>query len=316
MGAAAATSADDRAGSPCPGPWSPVPGPQSGAALLLVMWLIALLAALVGGFAMAARVEYLQGRVLSRGLVAEQAARAGIEYALVRLADADPQRRWLPDGRGYEWGFGQARLQIEVIDENGKVDLNTAQLPLLSGLLRAMGTDPQEADRLAGAIVDWRDPDVLSQPAGGAEDGDYASAELPYGAKDSAFETLAELQAVLGMTPQLYARLVPHLTVFSGRVMPDPAFASAEVLAAMGLDAETIIAQRRRWNPASGQPPPVIEGGGSLVDAGSGTYSIRSRARLRDGREALLRVVVRSGGTGMPGMAYLPLQWEEGTSLR
>jgi general secretion pathway protein K len=287
-----------------------------GAALLLVMWLIALLAALVGGFAMSARVEYLQGRVLSRGLVAEQAARAGIEYALVRLADADPRRRWLPDGRGYEWEFGEAQVQVEVIDENGKVDLNTAQPPLLSGLLRVAGTEPQEADRLAGAIVDWRDPDVLSQPAGGAEDGDYAAAELPYGAKDSAFETLAELQAVLGMTPQLYARLVPHLTVFSGRVMPDPAFASAEVLAAMGLDAEAIIAQRRSWNPASGQPPPVIVGGGSLVDASSGTYSIRSRARLRDGREALLRVVVRSGGTGMPGMAYLPLQWEEGTSLR
>lgn len=287
-----------------------------GAALLLVMWLIALLAALVGGFAMAARVEYLQGRVLSRGLVAEQAARAGVEYALVRLGDDDPRRRWLPDGRAYDWEFGEARLQIEVIDENGKVDLNTAQLPLLSGLLRAVGTEPQEADRLAGAIVDWRDPDVLSQPAGGAEDGDYAAAELPYGAKDSAFETLAELQAVLGMTSQLYARLVPHLTVFSGRVMPDPAFASAEVLAAMGLDAEAIIAQRRSWDPASGQPPPVIEGGGSLVDASSGTYSIRSRARLRDGREALLRVVVRSGGTGMPGMAYLPLQWEEGTSLR
>lgn len=287
-----------------------------GVALLLVMWLIALLAALVGGFAMAARVEYLQGRVLSRGLVAEQAARAGIEYALVRLADDDPRRRWLPDGRGYEWEFGEARLRIEIIDENGKVDLNTAQLPLLSGLLRALGTDPQEADRLAGAIVDWRDPDVLSQPAGGAEDGDYAAAELPYGAKDSGFETQAELQAVLGMTPQLYAGLAPHLTVFSGRVMPDPAFASAEVLAAMGLDAEAIIAQRRRWDPASGQPPPVIEGGGALVGASSGTYSIRSRARLRDGREALLRVVVRSGGTGMPGMAYLPLQWEEGTSLR
>lgn len=287
-----------------------------GAALLLVMWLIALLAALVGGFAMAARVEYLQGRVLSRGLVAGQAARAGIEYALVRLGDPDPRRRWLPDGRSYAWEFGEARLQVEVIDENGKVDLNTAQLPLLSGLLRTVGTEPREADRLAGAIIDWRDPDVLSQPSGGAEDGDYAAAELPYGAKDSAFETLGELQAVLGMTPQLYARLVPHLTVFSGRVMPDPAFASAEVLAAMGLDAEAIIALRRSWDPASGQPPPVIEGGGSLVDASSGTYSIRSRARLRDGREALLRVVVRSGGTGMPGMAYLPLQWEEGTSLR
>ena len=88
------------------------------------------------------------------------------------------------------------------------------------------------------------------------------------------------------------------------------------LLPAMGLDGEAIVQQRERWGPASGQPPPLRGGGVSLVGTNSGTYSIWSRARLRDGRESLLRVVVRSGGTGLPGMAYLPLQWEEGTSLR
>ena len=55
-----------------------------GAALLLVLWLIVLLTALVGGFAMVARVERLQGQVLVRGLAAHGAARAGVEYALTR----------------------------------------------------------------------------------------------------------------------------------------------------------------------------------------------------------------------------------------
>lgn len=301
---------------PCDAPWPGAHGCQHGAALLLVMWLIALLAALVGGFAMAARVEHLQGRVLSRGLVAEQAARAGIEYALVRLAETEPRRRWLPDGRDYEWRFGEAQVQVRIVDEEGKVDLNAAQVPLLAALLRATGTEPDQAERIAAAIADFRDPDPLTQPAGGAEDPDYAAAGLPYGAKDAAFETLAEAQAVLGMTPEAFARAAPHLTVFSGRDTPDPAYAEAEVLNAMGLDAAMLIAQRQGWDPSSGLPAPVVEGGGTLVGAGSGTYSIRSRARLRDGQEALLRVVVRSGGTGLPGMAYLPLQWEEGTSLR
>lgn len=289
---------------------------QSGAALLLVLWLIALLTALVGGFATAARVEYLQGRVLARGLVAEQAARAGIEYALVRLAEQDPRRRWQPDGRTYRWRFAGARVEIRVVDEEGKVDLNAAQPPLLAALLRTSGVEPREATRLAGAIVDWRDPDDLLQPGGGAEDGDYEAAGLPYGAKDAAFESTAELLQVLGMTPQLYARLAPHLTVFGGRDVPEPGFASPQVLSAMGLDARSIVALREQWDPTTGQPPPLLPGGMSLGGFASGTYSIWSRARLDDGREALLRVVVRYGGTGVPGMAYLPLQWEEGTSLR
>ncbi len=291
-------------------------GRQTGAALLLVLWLIALLAALIGGFAMSARIEHLQGQVLSRGVVAEEAARAGVEYALVRVVDEDPRRRWQPDGRSYRWRFGGAQVQVRIIDEQGKIDLNTAQPALLAGLFRVLGLEPPEAERLAGAIVDWRDPDTLSQPAGGGEDADYEAAGLPYGAKDAPFDTQAELLQVLGVSPQVYARAAPHLTVFSGRDSPEPAFASAVVLAAMGLDGETIVQQRERWDPASGQPPPLLGGGVSLVGTNSGTYSIWSRARLRDGRESLLRVVVRSGGTGLPGMAYLPLQWEEGTSLR
>src|SRR5690606_7982998 len=55
-----------------------------GAALLLVLWLVTLLAALVGTFALAARTEHLQGQVLARGLEAREAARAGIEYGIVR----------------------------------------------------------------------------------------------------------------------------------------------------------------------------------------------------------------------------------------
>src|SRR5690606_23169734 len=69
---------------PCRRPRAPRRAPR-GAALLLVLWLVALLAALVGAFAMIAQVEHLQGQVLSRGVVARQAARAGLEYALSRL---------------------------------------------------------------------------------------------------------------------------------------------------------------------------------------------------------------------------------------
>lgn len=278
-----------------------------GAALLLVMWLIALLTALVGAFALTSHMENLQGRVLVRGIEAEQAARAGFEYAMTRVDMPDPQRNWLPDGRVYSWQFDDAEVEIRLIDEAGKIDINAADATLLSGLMRAVGAEPDVATGVASAILDWRDPDPLTQPQGGAEDPDYASAERPYGAKDAPFDTVAEVEQVLGMTPALYEKVAPHLTVYSGNAQPEAAFASAEVLTAMGQDPAQAMARRRQTGPGEG---------GGLVATPSGTYSIASRARLRNGREAVLRVVARAGGSGVPGSAYTPLRWEEGASPR
>jgi general secretion pathway protein K len=284
-----------------------------GAALLLVLWLVALLTALVGGFALVARVEHLQGRVLVGGIEAGTAARAGLEYALMRLAITEPRRQWRPDGRAYDWRFDDSDVEVVIVDENGKVDLNQADAALLTGLLRALDVEAAQAGRIAGAIIDWRDSDPLTQPAGGGEDPDYAAAGLPYGAKDMEFESIAELEQVLGMTPEIYARLAPHVTVHSGRSRPESAFASAEVLTALGLDGERVDAQRRQWDPGSGQPPGP--GGEAWLNGSpSGTYSIRSRARLPDGRRAELRAIVRIGGSAIPGAAYTPLRWEEGIS--
>lgn len=291
------------------------PGPIRGAALLLVLWLLVMLAALVGAFAMSAQIERLQGRVLVDGVVARQAARAGIEYAIARMTSSDPGNAWIPDGRKYEWHYHGADVELVVVDEQGKVDLNLADVDLLEALLRATGNDPGQARRVANAIVDWRDPDMLTAVEGGAEDVHYAAAGLPYGAKDAPFEGVAELQQLLGVGPDLYARLWPHVTVFSGSVRPDPAFASAQVLTALGLNGQQILAERQSWQPASGQTPPVVPGLGVLAGSGSGTYSIRSRARLSDGRQAVLSVVVRTHDDALmaaPGSAYTPLHWDMG----
>ena len=224
-----------------------------GAALLLVMWLIALLTALVGAFALTARIENLQGRVLSQGVVAEQAARAGLEYAMVRVVDPEPTRQWLPDGRPYQWRFGDAAITVKIVDETGKVDLNAAEQPLLNALFRTVGAEPDLAASVASAIIDWRDPDPLSQPQGGAEDPQYAAAGRPYGAKDAPFDTVAEVEQVLGMTPALYAKVAEHLTVYSGQAQPDQTYASARSAAGdgRGPDSDPAAAQRNSASPDS-----------------------------------------------------------------
>ncbi|GGJ99155.1 general secretion pathway protein GspK [Luteimonas terricola] len=279
---------------------------QRGAALILVMWLVALLTALIGAYAASARIEYMQGRGLHGAVAAESAARAGLEYALVRLQAHEPEFAWVPDGRPYRWAYGAAEVEIRVVDESGKIDLNAADAIVLSSLFRGLGAEGGRADAVAGAILDWRDADDLTQPMGGAETPQYAQAGMPYGAKNAPFETVAELEQVLGMDRALFESAAAHLTVFSGLPQPDQRFASAQVLQALGVDPEMALLQR--------------EGGQmltqDLVGGGTGTYSIDSRARLADGRQAVLRAVVRAGGGGLPGSAYLPLQWEEGATPR
>src|SRR5690606_29702777 len=148
--------------------------------------------------------------------------------------------------------------------------------------------------------------DDLTQPLGGAEDPQYAAAGLPYGAKDAPFETVAEVEQVLGMDRALFTAAAPHLTVFSGLPQPDQRFAASEVLQALGVDPQLVQLQREAGQAVTPD----------LVGGGTGTYSIDSRARLADGRQAVLRAVVRVGGGNLPGSAYLPLQWEEGATPR
>lgn len=273
-----------------------------GAALILVLWLIALLAMLVGAFALTARMESWQGQVARDGSIAREHARAGLEYALVRVADTQAPTRWLPDGRRYRWAFAGSRVEVRLVDEGGKIDINQADAALLSALMRVRGVETEQAAALAAAMLDWRDADNLNQPQGGAEDPDYASAGLGYGSKDAPFESIDEVQQVLGMDADIYGRIAPYLTIYSGRTLPDSTYAPGPVLQAMGLDAERLLAQREL---------PQADGT-ALVGSGSGTYSIDSHATLRDGKEATLRAVIRAAGGPLPGSAYAVLRWEEG----
>jgi len=283
---------------------------ESGAALLLVLWLLVLMIGLVGVFALAARTEALQGRTLLRGAGARYAAEAGIEVAALHLQGAGGDRRWVPDGRAIDFTFAGHQLQVRVVDESAKVDLNVAPPELMVALLQALGVDFERARRLSGAIQDWRDGDDLLNPEGGAEDPQYASAKLPYGAKDRPFETLSELRLVLGMDPALFEKLRPHLTVYSGLAQPNPTYASQPVLEALGMDPEQAARLVQGREPPPEAAPDDTEG--VAVAQGSGTYSISSRATRPDGTRVRIQAAIRIGGGGGFGQLYLPLSWRVG----
>jgi len=283
---------------------------QRGAALVLVLWLVALLTALVGAFALSARVEHLQQRVQDDSSRGEEVGRAALAYAMWRLR-ADPMRpAWQPDGRLYRWQFDGAQVDIRIEDEAGKINLNLADSALLDAFLRALGETPEVAQQLAGAILDWRDADDASPPGGGAERADYQAAGLPYGPRNARFETLGELQRVLGMRPALFQAMRPMLTLHSRRARPDQRFARGPVLTALGLDAALLLAQREQAQ--AGDPALSPE---SLA-TGSGTYSIEVRVTDARGRTTRSRAVVRNTDNAALGRAYTVLGWEQGMAVQ
>ncbi len=229
---------------------------QRGIALVLVLWIIALLTIMALGLTSTQRTE----SALARNQIDAARFRAQAESALALTAlnllstpleAAPPEAVWLPNGVPHTLVLDAVTLTVTLTNETSRIDLNAATQEELKTLIELAqgeaGFDASQRDALADAILDWRDPDDLRR-LNGAEDGDYADAGLPYGARDGPFASVEELRQVLGMTRDLYHRLAPHLTVYNDTGEVEQRFASPQVLAAtQGLlfeDAVDMVAQR------------------------------------------------------------------------
>lgn len=290
---------------------------QRGIALVLVLWVTVLLSVIVGSFTLVSRVETMQARNQLDVTRAYFAAEAGLHRAVAAMNVNDPQRQWVPDGRAYEMKLADADVEIRVVDESGRIDLNAAQLDQLVTLFESTGMERQRAEEITDAILDWRDPDDLVRMFG-AEDPDYEAAGYGYGAKDAPFDTVEELQQVMGMNYELYQQVEPAVTVYSGRSEVNLNLAPREVLLAQpGLTAELVdqyLAERERAGQdgqGAGAPTPLLPGAGSPVArGGSLTYSVESRATLPNGASSTLEAVVRlhSSPAGRP---FSIVRWKE-----
>ncbi len=125
--------------------------------------------------------------------------------------------------------------RIVINDVAGLVDLNAASLALLEWLLHGLGVAPDRAAALAAAIVDFRDDDGIN----GAESAAYRAAGLAHGPKNAPFETVMELDQVLGMDAALLGRLHAATTVYSRQPGIDGAVAPHEILSASAASSGT-----------------------------------------------------------------------------
>jgi len=127
-------------------------------------------------------------------------------------------------------------MQYGLIDENSKINLNTADTAVFKRLFQDVVFLSEElAEELAYCVIDWRDADSNFQhPSYGAEDSYYRNLKEPYEAKDSDYEVLEELLLVRGMDEEIFDKIENYVTVYgSGKININTA--SSEVLSALGL---------------------------------------------------------------------------------
>ncbi len=286
---------------------------QRGIALVLVLWVALLMSVIAGSFALSARTESLQSRIMFNEAQARFFAEAGLNRAVFELRNPDPETRWIADGRIHEMELDGAKIEIQITDESGKIDLNQASEELLVGLFASVGIEFDEALGLVDKIQDWKDADEEPRLAG-AEDGDYFSAGYSHGAKDAPFDTVPELIQVMDIDYELYRKIEPALTVYSGRKNINLAFAPKEVL--MSIDgitpevADDYIAQRHEIFDVNTELPLLAEGYTGQLRGGGTTFSVISKATLPNKQYASIDATIRMGGN-LQGRPFRVVRWRD-----
>ena len=274
---------------------------QRGVALIAVLWVGFLLTVVAASLVRDIRVQTQTAHNLLQTAKAEALAEAGIVLAAERLRQKVRDRSFRAAGTRWSFALPGGRTDVVVQDEGGKIDLNRAPKALLDGLFRANGAEDDLAAAITDAIADWRDRDNVRR-LNGAEDSDYRRVGLRHGAKDGPFERIDEARRVLGMTVELYRKIAPALTIYSGRRGIDLAVAPREALRALsGVSDEEITSAIENLDETEGASVRVrrlsrlITGRQMISSSNRRAYSIRATARTDSGalfsRDAVIRMV-------------------------
>jgi general secretion pathway protein K len=217
---------------------------SGGVALVLVVWVIVVLTTIVGEFAYTMRTEINIARNFKEEEEAYQLALAGVEKAKMELLSAKmTEVMYLDENGALSFGeeeikperkgeLGNGTYEYKILDEDGKLNINTATEQQLSKLFNDSGVDVTDVDVIVASIFDWRDDNDLHR-TNGAEEDYYRSLDNPYSCKDGQFDTVEELIMVKGMSEEIlygskekkdddeevYSGVVNHLTVYGSNLL-------------------------------------------------------------------------------------------------
>ncbi|MGM0427348.1 MAG: general secretion pathway protein GspK [Thermodesulfobacteriota bacterium] len=214
---------------------------EHGIALVLILWVLALLSVIVGEFCYAMRTEVNVTRNFKEQSQAYYLALAGLNRAIgemIRNQVMPPERELFEDKEktrgdegkvtgiseeGDRWrinvdlppvDFGSGKFRVHIGNEAGKININEANETLLKMMVEAFDLDTQQKDIIVDSILDWRDENDLHR-LNGAENDYYNSLPEPYDCKNDDFDSVEELLLVRGVTPEIFhGGLKDMVTVF------------------------------------------------------------------------------------------------------
>jgi general secretion pathway protein K len=296
-----------------------------GAALLAVLWLVAGLSAIALTIANTVRGETERSSTEADGLKAYYLAAGSVDRVLLYLErvssnPGNPGRRRAsaaavqpspllpalvtPVTRFVELDFPTGVASAEIIPETSKLDVNKASPKDLLNLLLALGQDPNQAEQIAAAIIDWR-----GGSPGSAFDQYYLSLTPSFEARHASFQEIEELLLVRGVTSDLFyggyspnaqGQLIAHaglrdcLSVFGSVTSFDVNTVEPAVMEAIGIPPESAfgIDALRKSAPiiSPGQLAPFRGNGGPVgrlaiqpiaIGTQAVALTVRATARLK-----------------------------------
>jgi general secretion pathway protein K len=271
-------------------------GNPAGFALLIVLWMLVLIAFIVGYVTSTARSEIQISANIATNAAASAAADGAVYQTIFASLDPRPDHRPATDGSIREIRIGRSAVALRVFNESDWVNPNLASAKLLEGLLRALNMSAETAAGLADEITQWvgtarrlRSSDDLAA--------EYRASGLDYAPPETPLESLGELARVRGMTPQEFAAIRPHLTLFGGR---DPSSATSDPVVAVAMRFAD------QSNSTPGASGPVYTG----VGQDARVVRILATAQGPGNAQAHAAAIVRISASSAHG--YTILSWRTG----
>jgi general secretion pathway protein K len=241
---------------------------KTGIALIIVLWVTALLIVISLSFSVMARTEVFSTITFKEQVINKYLAEAGMQRAIMEIFYRNANKNnqitfagedvYSIDGKFYYGGMDTGYYKISINDESGKININTltdSSGIILNNLLVNSGVDHETADTIVDSILDWKDADNLTR-LHGAEDDYYMSLPNPYKAKNANFDNPEELLLVKGVTAKiLYGDgekpgLINFITLYSNTDKININAAALEVLKAIPFMSDDSIQQIMNYRNA------------------------------------------------------------------
>jgi general secretion pathway protein K len=214
---------------------------NDGFIVVAVLWILAALATLASVFAVYVGNTAYASRANDDNIQAQGLVTAAVELTAYRVTAVEQKVR--PTSGRFSFRMAGANVAVEFRSEAGRIDLNEAPKELLSGLFRALGARPADADYFADRIIGWRTAPNPGDQNAANEASLYRNAGISYAPRGAPFAHVRELWLVMGIPRQFVEAALPYVTVFSGQANLNVLDAAPLALAALpGMTPETLNA--------------------------------------------------------------------------